>query len=69
VAESGSLGSKDARALACPGSIMGWHLIEGDLVAVGHHIAEWADVLECEVYPAVEDAGAADAVKGVFGRT
>jgi hypothetical protein len=50
-----------------PGSILGWHLVEGDLTAVGQHVAEWADLLECEVYPVVDDAGAADAVKGMVG--
>ena len=49
-----------------PGSILGWHLVEGDLTAVGQHVAEWADLLECEVYPVFEDAGAAEAVKRVF---
>jgi hypothetical protein len=50
-----------------PGSILGWHLVEGDLTAVGQHVAEWADLLECEVYPVVDDAGAADAATRVFG--
>jgi hypothetical protein len=50
-----------------PGISVTRPLVEGDLAAVGHHVAAWADVLECEVYPVVDDAGAADAVKGVFG--
>src|SRR5690349_6735550 len=50
-----------------PGSIQGWHLVEGDLTAVGQHVAEWADLLEIEVYPVVDDAGAADAARRVFG--
>jgi uncharacterized protein DUF3303 len=50
-----------------PGSVLGWHLVEGDLTAIAQHVAEWADLLECEVYPVVEDAVAADAAKRVFG--
>src|SRR3954468_17870710 len=34
-----------------PGSVMGWHLVEGDLVAISQHVADWSDLLEIEVYP------------------
>jgi hypothetical protein len=60
-------GAKTLGRWHVPGSILGWHLVEGDLTAVGQHVAEWADLLECEVYPVVDDAGAADAAKKVFG--
>jgi hypothetical protein len=32
------------------------------------HVAEWADVLTCEVYPLIEDAEAGAAAKKVYGR-
>ena len=52
-----------------PGSILGWHLIEAtDLTAVAQHVAEWADVLECELYPVIEDAEAGAAAKKMFGK-
>jgi hypothetical protein len=52
-----------------PGSVLGWHLIEADdLTAAAHHVAEWGDVLECEVYPVIEDAEAGAAAKEVFGK-
>jgi hypothetical protein len=35
---------------------------------VAQHVAEWADLLECEVYPVMEDAEAATAAKKVFGK-
>jgi hypothetical protein len=39
-----------------PGSTLGWHLIEAnDLTLVAQHVGEWADVLEFEVYPLIED--------------
>lgn len=45
------------------------NLIEGnDLTAVAQHVAEWADLLECEVYPVIEDAEAAAAAKKAFGK-
>lgn len=52
-----------------PGSVLGWHLVEAsDLTAVGQHVVEWADYLECEVYPVIEDAEAAAAAKSMFGK-
>jgi hypothetical protein len=44
---------------------MGWHLIDRDLAAVAEHVGEWADLLECEVYPVIEDDEAAAAAKKV----
>ena len=52
-----------------PGSILGWHLLEGDdPTVVAQHVAEWADVIELEVNPVIEDAAAAAAASKVFGK-
>jgi hypothetical protein len=52
-----------------PGSILGWHLVEGDDPAlVAQHVAEWAELLELEVNPVIEDGAAADAVSKVHGK-
>jgi Protein of unknown function (DUF3303) len=61
-------GAKTIGRWHAPGSIMGWHLIEGDLGAVAQHVGEWADLLEIEVYPAIEDAEAAAAASKVAGK-
>ncbi|MFL6447369.1 MAG: DUF3303 domain-containing protein [Bryobacteraceae bacterium] len=50
-----------------PGSVMGWHLVEGDLVAISQHVADWSDLLEIEVYPVIEDGDAATAAKNFLG--
>ena len=54
-------GAKTIGRWHTPGSTLGWHLVEGDLTAVAQHAAEWADLLECQVYPVIEDAEAASA--------
>src|ERR1051326_6741741 len=59
-------GAKTLGRWHVPGSILGWHLVEGDLSVVGQHVAQWADLLECEVYPVLDDAEAADAAKRAF---
>jgi Domain of unknown function (DUF3303) len=51
-----------------PGSAAGWHLVEGDLVGVAQHVAEWANLLELTVTPVIEDAEAAAAASKVFGK-
>jgi Protein of unknown function (DUF3303) len=52
-----------------PGSILGWHLLEGDdPMVVAQHVAEWADMIELEVNPVIEDAAAAEAASKVFGK-
>ncbi len=53
-----------------PGSILGWHLLEGDdPTAVAEHVAEWADMIELEVNPVIEDTAAARGGRGcVEGR-
>ncbi|HMK21162.1 MAG TPA: DUF3303 family protein [Terriglobales bacterium] len=40
------------------GSILGWHLLEGDdATLLARHVAEWAEVIELEVNPVIEDGG------------
>jgi hypothetical protein len=52
-----------------PGSTQGWHVMEtNDVTALAEHVATWADVLEMEVNPVVEDAQAAEAASRVSGR-
>lgn len=52
-----------------PGSIQGWHLLEGDdMTALAEHAAEWANVIDLEINPVIEDAAAAEAAKRVFGK-
>jgi hypothetical protein len=52
-----------------PGSTLGWHLLEGDdLSVLSEHVAEWANVIEIDVHPVVEDAEAAAAASKVFGK-
>ena len=51
-----------------PGSTIGWHLVEGDPVALAQHVAEWGNLLVLEVSPVIEDAEAASAASKVFGK-
>ena len=51
-----------------PGSTLGWHLLEGDPASVARHVAEWADLLELDTYPVIEDAEAGAAAAKVFGK-
>jgi len=51
-----------------PGSTIAWQLIDGDLNTVAQHVAEWADLLEFEIYPVIEDGEAATAAKKVFAK-
>ena len=49
-------------------SILGWHLLEGDDPALlAQHVAEWAEVIELEVNPVIQDGAAAEAASKVFG--
>ncbi len=61
-------GAKTLGRWHAPGSVIGWHLIEGDINAVAQHVAEWADLLQCEVYPVTEDAEAAAAASKLAGK-
>lgn len=61
--------AKTAGRWHVPGSTLGWHLIEtNELTAVAEHVAEWADLLELEVYPVIEDSEAGDVANKVFGK-
>jgi hypothetical protein len=52
-----------------PGSMHGWHLIEASgPEAMAEHAAEWAEVLELEIYPVIEDAAAGAAAEKVLGK-
>ncbi len=51
-----------------PGSTTGWHLVEGTDAALAENSANWADLLELEVTPVVEDDVAAAAAKKVYGK-
>ena len=43
--------------------------MEGDdPTDLAQHVAEWADVIDLEVNPVVEDAAAAEAASRVFGK-
>jgi hypothetical protein len=55
-------GLKSSGCWHAPGSIRGWLLCEaGDPVAVSHHVAQWAGLLNIEAYPVMDDAGAGEA--------
>jgi hypothetical protein len=45
-----------------PGSTLGWHLVDGDLTAVAQHVADWAELLEIEVHPVMDDEDSATAL-------
>ena len=61
-------GAKKLGRWHTPGSTLGWHLIEADdLELVAEHVAEWADLLEIDAYPVLEDAAAGAAAKKAFG--
>ena len=62
-------GMKTAARWHVPGSAQGWHLLEGDdLTALAQHVAEWADLIDIEVNPVIEDAAAGEALSKVFGK-
>jgi hypothetical protein len=61
-------GAKTVGRWHTPGSTLGWHLIEAsDLALVAEHVADWADVLEIDVYPVIEDTEAGAAAKKASG--
>ena len=51
-----------------PGSYVGWVLVEGDATAVAEHVTDWANQLDLEVTPVIEDAAAATAFSKVYGK-
>lgn len=62
-------GAKTLGRWHVPGSVLGWHLIEAaDLTDVAEHVAQWADVLQIEVYPVIGDAEAGAAAKKAYGK-
>lgn len=62
-------GAKTVGRWHTPGSTLGWHLIEAaDLTLVAEHVADWAELLEIDVYPVIEDAEAGAAAKKKFGK-
>ena len=50
-----------------PGSNRGFHLVEGSDAALAEHGAQWADLLDVEVLPVVEDAVAGEVATKIFG--
>lgn len=51
-----------------PGSMTGWHLVEGSDAALVENSANWADLLQLDITPVVEDEVAAAAISKVFGK-
>jgi hypothetical protein len=52
-----------------PGSGYGWAVVEGkDPTALAQHIAEWANLLEFQITPVIEDADAAKALSSVYAK-
>jgi Protein of unknown function (DUF3303) len=50
-----------------PGSVCGWAVVEGgDHKALSQHIAQWADYLEFQVTPVIEDAEAVEALAKAY---
>lgn len=50
-----------------PGSAHGWALVQGDITAIGAHMAEWGQFLDIQVFPVVEDEQAGAALSKVYG--
>jgi hypothetical protein len=46
----------------------GWHLVEGTEAALAENSAKWADLLELEITPVIEDDVAAAVAKKVYGK-
>jgi len=52
-----------------PGSGYGWAGVEGkDPTALALHAAEWANLLELQITPVIEDADAAKALSRVYSK-
>lgn len=50
-----------------PGSGYGWLLVEGnDNIALAQHAAEWANYLELQITPVIEDEEAAKALSKAY---
>lgn len=50
-----------------PGSARGWALFEGDVGALARHAAEWANRLETDITPVLEDEQAGAALQDIYG--
>ena len=50
------------------GSSRGFHLVEGSDAALAEINAEWADLLDLEVLPVVEDEVAGQVAKKLYGK-
>jgi hypothetical protein len=50
------------------GSSSGFHLVEGTDAALMEHAAEWADVLEVQIAPVVEDVEAGAVASKLYGK-
>ena len=50
------------------GSSRGFHLVEGSDAAVAEINAEWADLLELQAFPVIEDDVAGQVAAKVFGK-
>jgi Domain of unknown function (DUF3303) len=52
-----------------PGSVRGWALVEcSDLKALYEHTAQWANLLELQSSPVLEDDDAGQALSRVYGK-
>ena len=52
-----------------PGSGYGWLLLEGsDTTALAQHLGEWANFLEFQVTPVIEDAEAGAGLSKAYGK-
>lgn len=52
-----------------PGSVCGWAVVEGeDLKALYEHVAQWANLLDFQVTPVLQDSDAAQALSKVYGK-
>jgi len=52
-----------------PGSGYGWALLEGqDLTAIAQHIAEWANLLEFQITPVLEDEEAGKGLSRAYAK-
>ena len=50
------------------GSSRGFHLVEGSVAALAQINAEWADLLDLEAVPVVEDDVAGEVARRVYGK-
>lgn len=51
-----------------PGSGYGWLLTQGDPAALAQHMAEWANFLELQITPVIEDEQAGAALSKIYGK-